>query len=88
MCVHHLLNVQCFMMSFVQVNICKANMRLEACVRTGEPAHIVESFEQLLQYKVRATHKHTRGTLEARASSSIAQGASGQIHLLFVLASS
>ena len=37
----------------MQVNICKANMRLEACVRTGEPAHIVESFEQLLQYKVR-----------------------------------
>lgn len=34
------------------MNICKANMRLEACVRTGEPAHIVESFEQLLQYKV------------------------------------
>ena len=32
-------------------------MRLEACVRTGEPAHIVESFEQLLQYKVRRNRR-------------------------------
>lgn len=29
-------------------------MRLEASVRTGEPAHIVEAFELLLQYKVGA----------------------------------
>ncbi|CAN0233637.1 unnamed protein product, partial [Ectocarpus sp. 8 AP-2014] len=42
------------------VNICKANMRLEACVRTGEPAHIVESFEQLLQYKVAALFDNER----------------------------
>ena len=43
-----------------QVNICKANMRLEACVRTGEPAHIVESFEQLLQYKVSGRSQKTK----------------------------
>eukprot|EP00904_Undaria_pinnatifida_P012757 jgi/Undpi1/8611/HiC_scaffold_25.g11076.m1 len=42
------------------VNICKANMRLEACVRTGEPAHIVESFEQLLQYKVASLFDNER----------------------------
>ncbi|CAN0367707.1 unnamed protein product, partial [Ectocarpus sp. 13 AM-2016] len=35
-------------------------MRLEACVRTGEPAHIVESFEQLLQYKVAALFDNER----------------------------
>ncbi|CAN0280238.1 unnamed protein product, partial [Laminaria digitata] len=35
-------------------------MRLEACVRTGEPAHIVESFEQLLQYKVASLFDNER----------------------------
>ncbi|CAM9308504.1 unnamed protein product, partial [Sphacelaria rigidula] len=42
------------------VNICKANMRLEASVRTGEPAHIVEAFELLLQYKVAALFDNER----------------------------
>jgi len=36
------------------VNIVKANIALDNCVRTGEPPHIVEQFEQLLQYKVSA----------------------------------
>ncbi|KAG5185243.1 hypothetical protein JKP88DRAFT_271988 [Tribonema minus] len=36
------------------VNIVKVNNSLENCIRTGEPAHIVEQFEQLLQYKISA----------------------------------
>ena len=36
------------------VNIVKANLTLENCIRTGESSHIIAEFEQLLQYKVAA----------------------------------
>jgi DNA-directed RNA polymerase II subunit RPB1 len=36
------------------VNIVKANLTLENCIRTGESPHIIEQFEQLVQYKVAA----------------------------------
>ncbi len=36
------------------VNIVKVNNSLENCIRVGEPAHIVEQFEQLLSYRISA----------------------------------
>ena len=36
------------------VSIVKTNMFLEDAIRRGEPAHMIESFEELLQFRVTA----------------------------------
>ena len=44
-------------------NIVKTNMFLEDAIRKAEPAHIIESYEQLLQYRVTAFFDNERADM-------------------------